>query len=155
MKRKKFRYRENLQDTIFIYDPELAADYTERILETLRSGKVIHYYEDTKEGKRKETVLFLGKAVDFPTGMVHLAHRAGAAIIPCIHLYHRGRVTILMKEPVDHGWEKGEGEYKRIVSEFASLLETYISNSPEQYMGIYGPTVLSEYYVSHHDEKRA
>ncbi len=154
LKPKKFRYRESLQDTIFIHDPEPAADYKERILETLRSGKVIHYYEDAKEGKRKERVPFLGRAVDFPTGMVRLAHRAGSAIIPCMHLYHQGRIPILLKESIDHGWEKGEGEYKRIVSEFANLLETYILNSPEQYMGVYGPTVLSEYYDSHHDEKR-
>ncbi len=154
VKSQEFRYRENLEDTIFIYDPELAADYKERILKTLRSKKVIHYYGDTKVGKRKEKVTFLGRGIDFPTGMVHLAHRAGAAIIPCIHLYHRGRITILLKEPIDHAWEKGEEEYKRIVSEFANLLETYISNSPEQYIGIYGPMVLSEYYDSHHDEKR-
>jgi KDO2-lipid IV(A) lauroyltransferase len=153
VKPRRFRYRENLEDTIFIYDPELVADYKERILETLRSGKVIHYYGDTKEGKRKERVTFLGREIDFPTGMVHLAHRAGAAIIPCIHLYDRGRITILLKEPIDHAWEKGEGEYKRIVSEFANLLETYILNSPEQYMGVYGPTALSEYYDSHHDGK--
>jgi len=154
VKPQKFRYRENLEDTIFIHDPELSADYKERILETLRSGKVIHYYGDAKGGKRKERATFLGREMDFPTGMVHLAHRAGAAIIPCIHLYDQGRITILLKEPIDHAWEKGEGEYKRIVSEFANLLETYILNSPEQYMGVYGPTVLSEYYDSHHDEKR-
>jgi KDO2-lipid IV(A) lauroyltransferase len=154
VKFQKFRFRENPEDTIFIYDPELAANDKERIMKTLRSGKVIHYYGDTKAGKRKERALFLGREMDFPTGMVHLAHRAGAAIIPCVHLYDQGRITILLKEPIDHAWEKGEGEYKRIVSEFANLLETYILNYPEQYMGVYGPTVLSEYYDSRHDEKR-
>ena len=107
-----------------------------------------------KEGKRKERATFLGREMDFPTGMLHLARCAGAAIIPCIHLYDRGRITILLKEPIDHAWEKGEAEYKRIVSEYANLLETYLLKYPEQYMGVYGPTVLSEYYDSHHDEKR-
>jgi len=147
-KPRKHRYRETPEDTVFIYDPELVAGYKERILETLRSGKVIHYYGDTREGKRKERVPFLWREMDFPTGMIHLAHQAGAAIIPCIHLYHHGRITIILKEPIDHDWAEGEREYKRIVAEFAKILESYILSHPEQYMGIYGPTVLANYYKS-------
>jgi KDO2-lipid IV(A) lauroyltransferase len=143
VKHRKLRYRETLKDTIFIYDPALAAGYKERILETLRSGKVIHYYGDTKEGRVKEKISFLGREMHFATGMIHLAHQARAAIIPCIHLYRRGRITLIFAEPVDHHWEKGVDEYKRIVSEFSKLLESYVLQYPEQYMGIYGPTVLA------------
>ncbi len=147
-KRRRFRYRETLEDTVFIYDPEASAAYKERILETLRAGKIIHYYQDTREGKQKTGVSFLGREMHFATGMIHLAHQAGAAVVPCIHLYHKGKTTVILKEPIDHGWEKGEGEYNRIVSEFAKLLETYILGSPEQYVGVYGPTVMSEYFQS-------
>ncbi len=154
LKPRKHRYWETIEDTIFVYDSELSSDYKERILGSLRSGKIVHYYGDTREGKRKERVSFLGREMDFSTGMIHLAHRAGAAIIPCIHLYHQGRITIILKEPIDHQWEKGEGEYRRIISEFAQLLETYILDFPEQYMGVYGPTVISEYFHSHTNERR-
>ncbi len=151
VKDRKFRYRETPEDTIFIFDKNLAASYQKRIVEILRSGKIIQYFGDTQEGRKKEKVSLLEKEMNFSTGMVHLAHQAKSAIVPCIHLYHRGKISVILKEPIEHNWEKGEEEYKRIISEFAELLETYILNSPEQYMGIYGPTVLSEYYSSHHD----
>lgn len=145
---RKFRYRETPEDTIFIYDPSLAASYKERILETLRSGKIIHYYGDTKEGRAKERLPFLGREMGFPTGMVHLAHQAKAAIIPFIHLYQRGKTTLIFKEPIDDHWEEGEMAYRRILMEFTKLLESYILLHPEQYMGIYGPTVPAHYYKS-------
>jgi KDO2-lipid IV(A) lauroyltransferase len=144
----RFHYSETPEDTIFIYDSSLAPMYKERILETLRRGAILQYYGDTREGRRKESVPFLGKMMEFPTGIMHLAHRAKAAIIPFIHLYHRGKITLIFEPPIDHGWEKGEEEYRRIVVEFTHLLETYILRSPEQYMGIYGPTVLDAYYTS-------
>jgi KDO2-lipid IV(A) lauroyltransferase len=146
---RQFRYRETTEDTIFIDDSVLAATYKEMILKTLRAGKVIHYYGDTREGRAKEKILFLGREMDFATGMIHLAHQARAAIIPCIHLYQKGRIALIFREPIDHHWERGVDEYKGIVSEFAKLVESYILHYPEQYMGIYGPTVLAHYYRSH------
>lgn len=154
-KHSKFRYRETTEDTIFIDDRKLASEYSERILGSLRSGKVIHYYGDTSVGRRRERVSFLGRAVDFPSGMVYLAHKAKAAIIPCIHLYQQGKITVILKEPIEHDWEKGQEEYKRILSEFAKLLETYILEAPGQYMGVYGPTVLSEYFDSQVNERKS
>jgi lauroyl/myristoyl acyltransferase len=147
--RSRFHYSETPKDTIFIHDPSLAAEYKKRILETLQQGKVLQYFQDTREGRNRETVSFLGRQIDFPTGIIHLAHQAKATVIPCIHLYQRGKITLIFKEPIDRGWENGEGEYRRIVSEFAKTLETYILRYPEQYMGIYGPTVLSEYFRLH------
>ena len=144
---RRFRYSENVNDTIFIYDRSLAGDYRKRILETLRSGRIIIYYGDTREGKWKERVHFLGKEVDFPAGVIHLAHETKASIIPFIHLYWRGKITMIFKEPIDHGW-KEEAGYRRIVSEYAKIVETYLLLSPEQYMGIYGPTVIESYYRS-------
>jgi Kdo2-lipid IVA lauroyltransferase/acyltransferase len=147
--RSRFHYSETPEDTIFIHDPSLAPEYKKRILETLEQGKVLQYFQDTREGKSRETVSFLGRQIDFPTGIIHLAHQTKATVIPCIHLYHRGKITIIFKEPIDRGWKNGKEEYRRIVSEFAKTLETYILRYPEQYMGIYGPTVLSEYFRLH------
>jgi KDO2-lipid IV(A) lauroyltransferase len=144
----RFHYSETPKDTIFIHDPSLAPVYKERILGTLRRGAILQYYADTREGRRKESVPFLGKTMEFPTGIIHLAHRAKAAIIPFIHLYHRRKITLIFEPRIDHEWEKGEEEYRRIVVEFARLLETYIFRLPEQYMGIYGPTVLDAHYAS-------
>jgi predicted LPLAT superfamily acyltransferase len=148
-KRRRFRYVDVIKETIFVGDPSLAQQYKERILKTLRSGKMIAHYGDAKEGRLKEKVPFLGREMAFPTGMIHLAHQSNAAVIPFIHLYRRGKITLIFKEPIDRGWENGQEEYRRIVSEFAKTLETYILGYPEQYMGIYGPTVLSEYFRLH------
>ena len=147
--RRPYRYSETSDDTIFIYDPALAASYKGRILETLRQGRIIEYYADTREGKIKEKALFLGREIDFPTGMIHLAHQTRAALIPFVHLYHRGMITMIFNPPIDHGWEKEEGEYGRIVADYASVLETTFVSSPGQYMGMYGPTVLAECFLRH------
>lgn len=143
---RKFHYAETPEDTIFIYDRELATTYKERIVQTLREGKILQFYADTREGKSKEKVPFLGREMEFPTGVFHLAYQARAAIVPFAHLYHRGKITLRFEEPIDHDWGQGEAEYSRIVAEFAKHLEADMLHSPEQYMGIYGPTVLSDYY---------
>ena len=65
-----------------------------------------------------------------------------------IHLYQGGKITLILKEPIDGLWTGGKREYGRILTEFAKLLETYILTYPEQYGGFYGPTVLSDHYQS-------
>lgn len=145
-KHPKIRYYDTPDDTIFTHDPSLSEVYKRRILQTLCAGKIIYYDADAGEGRKKERLLFLRKEMDFPTGMVHLAHRANATIIPFIHLYRRGKTTLIFKAPIDGHWREEKGEYKRILTEFTKLLESYILTYPEQYMGIYGPTVLSSYY---------
>jgi lauroyl/myristoyl acyltransferase len=84
--------------------------------------------------------------MEFPTGMLRLAHQANAAVIPFIHLFKRGRMTLVFQEPCDRGWEEGKEAYRRIVGEFARCLEAYVLRYPEQYLGIYGPTVLDHQY---------
>ena len=145
----KIRYYDTPDKTIFTHDLSLSENYKKRILETLRSGKMIYYDGDAGEGRKKERVPFLGREMDFPTGMLHLAHQANAIVIPFLHLYRRGKTRLIFKEPLDGHWKEGVGEYKRIVTGFARLLESYILTYPEQYLGIYGPTVVSYYYRSY------
>jgi KDO2-lipid IV(A) lauroyltransferase len=148
-KHAKIRYYDTHQNTIFVHNPSLSEEYKKRILETLRAGKIIYYDGDAGEGRVKEKVSFLGKAMEFPTGMIHLAHQAKAAIVPFIHLYQKGKITLIFKEAVDHQWINGEGEYRKIIETFANLLESYILTYPEQYLGIYGPTIPAYYYRDH------
>ncbi|OGP82738.1 MAG: hypothetical protein A2Z08_08890 [Deltaproteobacteria bacterium RBG_16_54_11] len=148
-KRPKIRYYDTQENTIFVHDPSLSEVYKNRILETLQSGKIIYYDGDAGEGRTKERISFLGKAMDFPTGMIYLAHQAKAAVIPFIHLYQKGKITLIFKEPIDNNWKEGKKGYKLIFKKFVQLLEFYVLKYPEQYMGIYGPTVLAYYYRSH------
>jgi len=152
LRHQKHRYFDAVENTIFIAPSSLPENYKGRISETLRSGKIIHFYGDTREGRKKENIFFLGREMDFPTGVIPLAHQAKAAIIPIIHFYHKGKVRLIFKEPIDNNWKEGKREYKRIVERFAKIVESYILSQPQQYMGIYGPTVLSDYYVSYQRE---
>jgi KDO2-lipid IV(A) lauroyltransferase len=148
-KHAKIRYYDTYQNTIFVNDLSSSEEYKKRIFETLRAGKIIYYDGDAGEGRIKEKVSFLGKIMEFPTGMIHLAHQAKAAIVPFIHLYEKGKITLILKETADHYWVNGEGEYRKIVEAFAKLLESYILTYPEQYLGIYGPTIPAYYYRDH------
>lgn len=149
-KHPRFEYYDDPQNTIFVQDPSLSKEEKEkRIMNILRSGKVIYHPADAAEGRVKACGFFLGKEMWFPSAMPYFAHRAQAAIIPFIHLYRRGKITLIFEGPIDHDWEKGADEYKRIISEFATLLESYILAYPDQYVGIYGPTVLTYYYRDH------
>jgi lauroyl/myristoyl acyltransferase len=152
-KHPKFRYYDTEENTIFVHDLSLSERYKEKILKTLQAGKMIYYDGDAAEGRVKEKVSFLGREMDFPTGMIHIAHEARAAIVPFIHLYRKGEITLIFKEPLDRDWREGKGAYKRIVEEFAILLESYILNYPEQYMGIYGPTIPAYYYRDRQGEQ--
>ncbi len=150
--RKKFRYYDAVENTIFISSSSLPENYKGRIVETLQSNKIILYYGDTKEGRKKEKVDFLGSKVGFSTGVMHLANQTKAVIIPFIHLYQNGKITLIFKEPIDDNWKEGERGYRRIVEGFATILESYILDQPQQYFGIYGPTVLSDYYSSYREK---
>ena len=149
-KHPTYRYYDTDDHTIFVHDPSLAKTYKKRISDTLQSGGIIYYDADAGEGRASEEVAFLGAKMNFPTGMVYFAHQAEATIIPFIHLYKRGKISLIFKEPVNNHWRRGKAEYNTIITEFAKLLEYYILKYPEQYLGIYGPTVLSYYYRSHH-----
>ena len=142
-KHPRIRYYDTHENTIFVNDYSLSEEYKERILGTLGSGRIIYYDGDAGEGKRKEKVPFLRKEMDFPTGMIHLALQAKAAIIPFIHLYRNGKTHLIFKEAIDGFGRKKEEGYRQILMEFTKRLESYILLYPEQYMGIYGPTVLA------------
>lgn len=151
-KHSRFQYFDSFENTIFVHDPSLPSEEKKgRILEVLQSGKIIYHPGDAGEGRIKKKVLFFGREVSFPTGMLHLAHQAKATIIPFIHLYEAGQITLIFKESIDGHWREGERDYERILIKFAALLETYILAYPEQYMGVYGPTVLHYNYRSYQD----
>jgi lauroyl/myristoyl acyltransferase len=143
----RFKYYDSFERTVFVHDPSVPiGEKKRRILEVLRTGRIIYHPADAAEGRIKRTAFLLGKEVGFPTGMLRFAHQAQARIIPFIHLYQGGKITLILKEPIDGLWTEGEREYGRILTEFAQLLETYILTYPEQYMGIHVPTVLDDYY---------
>jgi len=148
-KHPRIRYYDTRENTIFVHDPSLAEEYKKTILETLHGGKIIYYDGDAGEGRMKETASFLGKTMAFPTGMIHLAHQARAAVVPFIHLFERGKIILIFEEAIDHQWVNGAAEYKGIVETFAKLLESYVFKYPEQYLGIYGPTIPAYYYRDH------
>lgn len=145
----KNRYYDTDDNTIFVNDLSNAEIYKKRIVDTLKSGGIIYYDADAGEGRNSEEATFLGKKMKFPTGMIYYAHKAGAEVIPFMHLYKRGKISLIFDKPVNNHWKNKEKEYSLIVTEYIKMLEHYVLMYPEQYLGIYGPTVLSYYYNSH------
>ena len=149
-KPSRFEYYESWDNTFFLHDPSLSdADKKKRVLDFLQSNGIVYQMADAAEGRRKEYTSFLGKEMGFPTGLIHLVHQAKVALIPLFHFYEKGRLKLILKERIDNHWEDGEEGYKRIIVDYAKLLESSILSHPEQYIGIYGPTVLNDYYRSH------
>jgi KDO2-lipid IV(A) lauroyltransferase len=147
-KQRKFRYVDTPEYTIFTRSAPLSNTEKERILKILESGKIIYYTGDAGGGRKTVEVSFLGRTMNFPTGMLHFALQTNAIVLPFFHLYRRGRFKLIFKEPIDGDWKQGEKDYQRIIEEFARLLESYIFSYPEEYMGIYGDTALNYYYRS-------
>jgi lauroyl/myristoyl acyltransferase len=149
-KPSRFEFYESWDNTVFLHDRSLSDDDRKRrILDILQSGGILLNMADAVEGRRKEFTSFLGREMGFPTGLLHLAHQAKAALVPFFYFYENGRLRLILEEAIDDHWKDGEKAYRRIVSEFAKRLEAYFLTSPEQYIGIYGPTVLNDYYRSH------
>lgn len=143
----RIRYSDPLRFTIFTEDTSLSKTARARALEILQSsGRILYYSADAAEGKRKVEVPFLGHRMQFPTGTLHMAAQTRAIVIPVIHLYRHGKIQLIFKEPIDRQWVQGPEDYERIIREFAKLMESYIVSHPEEYMGIYGPTVLDNCY---------
>jgi lauroyl/myristoyl acyltransferase len=143
---QRYRYVDPPGHTIFTRNAALSSATKKQILEILRSGGIIYYTGDAGGGRKKVAVPFLGRTMNFPTGMLHFAFQTNAIILPFIHLNRRGKMKLIFQEPLDREWKQGNEDYQRIVRSFAKLLESYILAYPEEYMGIYGPTVLSSYY---------
>jgi Kdo2-lipid IVA lauroyltransferase/acyltransferase len=149
-KTSRFEYYESWDNTVFVHDRSRSdAEKRGRILDILRSGGILYQMADATEGKKKEYPHFMGKEMGFPTGLIHLAFQARAALVPLFHFYEKGRLKLIFKERIDDAWQDGERVYGRIVARYATLLESCILAHPEQYIGIYGPTVLDDYVRSH------
>jgi KDO2-lipid IV(A) lauroyltransferase len=142
----RFRHFDPNELTILTHDAPLSDDAKERILGILRSGGIIFYTADSRGGKKKVEVSFLGRKMSFPSGMLHFARKTNAIVLPFIHLYRHGKIRLIFEEPIDGDWKQGEKDYRRIMGDFAKLLEYYIRTYPESYRGLYGPTILDEYY---------
>jgi len=147
-RQQRFRYSDPHEFTIFTHDTSLPVTSRERALEILQSGKILYYSGDAVGGKTKVEIPFLGHRIRFSTGTLHLAFQANAIVIPFIHLYQGGKIRLIFHEPMEGPWT-GERDYRRVIESYAKLLESHVLERPEEYMGFYGNTILSDYYQSH------
>jgi Kdo2-lipid IVA lauroyltransferase/acyltransferase len=152
----RFEYYETWDNTVFLHDPSLSdSERKRRIVELLQSGGILYQMSDAEEGKRKQYASFFGREMGFPTGLIHLARQANAALVPLFHLYENGRLILLLKERIDNDWKNGEREYPRIIEAYAGLLEACVVDHPEQYIGFYGPTVIRSYFLRGEQDRDA
>ena len=103
--------------------------------ERLRQNGIICISADARRGRKFVAVSILGHTLFFPTAMVSLAKLNGAAILPlfCIQESEEtARFIIEPPIPIDHD-EDRERCLELAILRYASLLESYIQQYPEQY----------------------
>jgi lauroyl/myristoyl acyltransferase len=109
--------------------------FTRALAERLKRNEIICIGADGGFGHKFIPVKFLGRTDFFPTGMVSLAKLSGATIFPLFCIQGSGdRTTVIIESPIRLEIDKDrESCLEKAVSEYASLLESYVKKYPEQY----------------------
>jgi KDO2-lipid IV(A) lauroyltransferase len=145
----RFRYSDPEEYTIFTHDTSLTDRSRARMLEILQSGRILYYSADATGGHRRVEIPFIGRMMRFTTGTLYLAIQTDAVILPFVHLYRHGSLRLLFHPPINRPWSYGKEDYEHILTMFSRLFESAIRSHPEEYMGMYGPTVFDEYCRLH------
>lgn len=109
--------------------------FTRTLQDRLKRNTVLCSAGDGKVGQKLIPLRFLGRTDLFPTGMVSLAKISGAPILPMFCIRDRnGQISLIIERPIHL---KTDGERERgletSVTQYVSLLESYIRRYPEQY----------------------
>ena len=109
--------------------------YMRVILARLKENCIICISSEGKHGQKLIPIRFLGGDEVFSTGMVSLARKSGAPILPIFCIQERsGQTTLIIERPVpiENDLDR-ERAVETSLTQYARLLETYIKQYPEQY----------------------
>jgi len=123
-----------IEEIINIPDSDSLA-YTRLLLHRLKQNAIICITADVGLGQKLIPQRFFGRSILFPTGMVSLARLSGATILPIFCIKEKNNEIILIIEnpiPVASGTER-DSNLENSISQYASLLESYIRRFPENH----------------------
>lgn len=109
--------------------------FTRTLLDRLKRNTILCSAGDGKVGQKLIPLKFLGRTDLFPTGMVSLAKISGAPVLPMFCIRDRnGQISLIIERPIhietDAERERG---LETSVTQYVSILESYIRRYPEQY----------------------
>lgn len=105
------------------------------VFRALQRNEIVGITVDGGTGKKNRIIRFLGRWANFAQGPVDLALRTGAPIVPAFILTGKRLThTVRLHPPlvVDPALDKNES-IRRILQQFARLLEGYVFEYPEHY----------------------
>ena len=128
--------------------------YGRMLLQRLRENAAICVAADGMNGARLLAVPFLGASYQFSTGMVSLARKSGAAILPIVCLeIDDGKACLIIEEAirVDEDDDR-ERQIEQIIARYAALMERCIQREPTSYRNWHMVTRIHDHIVR--NEKR-
>jgi len=125
------KYRESKGTKIVMKGPGLR-----EVLRTLKSNGMVAMLVDQDAGKTGIFTEFFGRSASWHRGVMEMAHKTGATIVPSFALRKKGPyVKIKFFEPLKLSYQ--ENKEQRAQEEFglyARLLEKLISDHPDQWL---------------------
>jgi lauroyl/myristoyl acyltransferase len=102
-------------------------------MKVLREGRALYVTPDLPRPPDDGVpVTILGRTVHFPTGVMVMAMRTGAAVVMCRWRYEGGRYRLYFAEPIDLA---GRGDRARRIAggmaQFAAMMDASIRAQPE------------------------
>ncbi|MDP2726454.1 MAG: lysophospholipid acyltransferase family protein [Dehalococcoidia bacterium] len=106
------------------------------ILRALRRGEIVGLACDRDLQGNGLRLPFFGEETRLPAGAIYLAVRTGAPVVPAFVVRQRNNTfTAFIEEPLDLDGADSEEEAVRLgTGKIASLLESYISRYPDQWL---------------------
>ncbi len=109
------------------------------IYEHLKNNGIVGILSDQDAGKKGVFINFFGRPTSSPRGAFALARKTGALIIPAFAVRTGGPYhTIFLESPIEvsNDDNSDHSEFKSM-QKFASLLESYIRKTPEQWLWLH------------------
>ena len=124
--------RESLAEIIYLPSSNSLA-FVRILLDGLRRNAILCVPGDGSEGQRHVPVKLFGHTKLFPTGMVSLAKRSGATLLPMFCITgENGGLRLVIERPIDIQGDREQG-FENSVFQYVRLLESYIRKYPENY----------------------
>jgi lauroyl/myristoyl acyltransferase len=101
----------------------------------LRENQVICISSDGIHGRRRKRPPFLGRSIEFSTGMISLAAQSGAPLLPMFCVRERGGALRLVVEAslATSGSSDRDARVEACLRRYRDLLEAYVRRYPRQY----------------------
>jgi lauroyl/myristoyl acyltransferase len=124
--------RKSLEEIIYLPSSNSLA-FVRILMDRLKRNAILCIPGDGSEGQRQVPVKFFGHTKLFPTGMVSLAKRSGATLLPLFCITgENGEPRLVIERPIDIPGDREQG-FESGIFQYVHLLESNIRKYPKNY----------------------